>query len=215
MYRLRSMRSSPREWPKTPTTVPRPPRAGRGGTRRGGRFRGQHHRGVAAHHGPRIRLSSKTARLLAVAVAVTVLAAVAVIIGVRLGIRWRGQLPAPIAPAYSSQTPLPFTGVNLPTGVAVDTAGNVYVADLGNDRVARLEAGASAATPLPFPGLKNPQGVAVDTAGNVYVTDTSNNRVMRLAAGASAPTPLPFPGLKNPSGCGGRHCGQRIRRRPG
>ncbi len=155
--------------------------------------------GVAARHGRRIRLSPKIAGLLA-AVAVTVVAAVAVIIGFQLQSGGGGNSPAPIAPAYSSQTPLPFTGVDLPTGVAVDTAGNVYVADIGNDRVVRLAAGASTPTPLSLTGLKNPQGVAVDTAGNVYVTDTSNNRVMRLAAGASTPTPLPFTGLKNPRG---------------
>ncbi|MEU4343182.1 serine/threonine-protein kinase PknD [Nocardia sp. NPDC023852] len=155
-------------------------------------------RGVPARHGRRIRLAPKTAWLLAAAVAATVVAAVAVVIGVQR--ESGGDSPTPIAPAHPSQTPLSFTGVSLPTDVAVDTAGNVYVTDMGNDRVVRLAVGASAPTPLPFTGLNNPQGVAVDTAGNVYVTDTSNDRVMRLAAGASTPTPLPFTGLKNPHG---------------
>ncbi|WP_406272710.1 serine/threonine-protein kinase PknD [Nocardia sp. NBC_00881] len=155
-------------------------------------------RGVAARHGRRIRLAPKTAGLLAAAVAATVVAAVAVVIGVQR--ESGGNSPTPIAPAYPSQTPLSFTGVSLPTDVAVDTAGNVYVTDMGNDRVVRLAAGASTSTSLPFTGLNNPQGVAVDTAGNVYVTDTSNDRVVRLAAGASTPTPLPFTGLKNPHG---------------
>ncbi|WP_330232215.1 serine/threonine-protein kinase PknD [Nocardia sp. NBC_00508] len=155
---------------------------------------------VAARHGRRIRLSPKTAGLLAAAVAVTVVAAVAVVIGVQRESGDGGDSPTPIAPGYSAQTPLPFTGVSLPTDVAVDTAGNVYVTDMGNDRVVKLAAGASTPTPLPFIGLNNPQGVAVDTAGNVYVTDTSNDRVVKLAAGASTPTPLPFTGLKNPHG---------------
>ncbi|MGY4101554.1 serine/threonine-protein kinase PknD [Nocardia sp. R16R-3T] len=156
--------------------------------------------GVSARRGRRIRLSSKTAGLLAAAVTVAVVAAVAVIIGVQRESGGGGNSPTSIAPAYSPQTPLPFTGVSLPTGVGVDTAGTVYVTDMGNDRVVKLAAGASDPTPLPFTGLKNPQGVAVDTAGTIYVTDTSNNRVMRLAAGASMPTPLPFTGLKNPQG---------------
>ncbi|MFE3224940.1 serine/threonine-protein kinase PknD [Nocardia sp. NPDC059228] len=155
---------------------------------------------VAARHGRRIRLSPKTAGLLAAAVAVAVAAALAVIISVQRGSGGGGNSPAPIAPAYSSQTPLPFTGVSLPTDVAVDAAGNVYVTDMGNDRVVKLAADASTPSPLPFTGLKNPQGVAVDPAGNIYVTDTSNNRVLRLAAGASAPTTLPFTGLKDPRG---------------
>ncbi|UAK31072.1 protein kinase [Nocardia asteroides] len=157
--------------------------------------------GVAARDERRIRLSRKTAMLLAAAVAVTVLTAVAVIVGVqRESAGGDSPTPTAFAPAYSSPTPLPFTGVTLPTGVAVDNAGNVYVTDMGNDRVAKLAAGASEPTPLPFTGLRNPQDVAVDDAGNVYVTDTSNNRVVKLAAGASEPTSLPFTGLKNPQG---------------
>ncbi|WP_327114147.1 serine/threonine-protein kinase PknD [Nocardia sp. NBC_01730] len=157
-------------------------------------------RGVAVRHGRRIRMSPKTAGLLAAAVAVMVAAAVAVVIGVQRESDGGGNSPTAIAPGYSSQTPLPFTSVSLPTDVAVDTAGNVYVTDMGNDRVVRLAAGASTPTPLPFTGLNNPQGVAVDTAGNIYVTDTSNDRVMKLAAGASTATPLPFTGLKDPQG---------------
>ncbi|MFI7669132.1 serine/threonine-protein kinase PknD [Nocardia sp. NPDC049526] len=157
--------------------------------------------GVAARHRRRIRLSPKTAGLLAAAaVVVAVVAAVAVVIGVRPESGGGGNSPTTIASAYSSQISLPFTGVSLPTGVSVDTAGNVYVTDMGNDRVVKLAAGASTPTPLPFTGLKNPQGVAVDTAGNIFVTDTSNDRVVMLAAGASTPTPLPFTGLKSPEG---------------
>ncbi|WP_040795224.1 serine/threonine-protein kinase PknD [Nocardia higoensis] len=155
---------------------------------------------AAARKRRRIRLSAKTAGLLAAAVAAVMAAAAAVVIGVQRESGGGGDSPLPIASGYSSQTPLPFTGVSLPTDVAVDLAGNVYVTDMGDDRVMKLAAGASEATPLPFSGLNNPQGVAVDTAGNVYVTDTSNDRVMKLAAGASAPTPLPFTGLKDPQG---------------
>jgi serine/threonine protein kinase, bacterial len=36
---------------------------------------------------------------------------------------------------------LPFTGLNGPIGVAVDGAGNLYVADSGNNRVLKLAAG--------------------------------------------------------------------------
>ncbi|WP_245549252.1 serine/threonine-protein kinase, partial [Nocardia exalbida] len=140
--------------------------------------------GVAARHGWRIGLSPKTAMLLAAVVAVAVVAVVAVVAGVQRGSRGGGNSPSSVDAA---QTPLPFTGVSLPTDVAVDAAGSIYVTDMGNDRVLRLAAGASAPTPLPFTGLNNPQGVAVDTAGNIYVADTSNDRVLRLAAGASTP----------------------------
>ena len=65
--------------------------------------------------------------------------------------------------------------------MAVDAAGDVYLADSGNARVLRLPAGATVAIPLPFSGLKAPQGVAVDTEGNVYVTDVGSTSVVKLA----------------------------------
>jgi DNA-binding beta-propeller fold protein YncE len=61
----------------------------------------------------------------------------------------------------------------------VDAAGNVYVADTGNNRVVALAVGSSAPSVLAFAGLDVPAGVAVDAAGNVYVADTGNNRVVK------------------------------------
>ncbi len=153
--------------------------------------------GGGARPGRRIRLSRKAAGLLAAAITVTVLAAVAIIIGIQLRSGGGGNSSTAVTPAYSAETRLPFA-VKVPTGVAVDAAGNVYVADMGDDRVLRLAAGAAAAAPLPFAGLKNPRDVAVDAAGNVYVADGSNDRVLRLAAGAPAAAPLPFAGLNDP-----------------
>jgi DNA-binding beta-propeller fold protein YncE len=77
---------------------------------------------------------------------------------------------------------LPFTGLNYPVSVAVDSAGNVYVSDSPNNRVVKLAAGSSTQTVLPFTGLVQPTAVAVDTAGNLYVID-SHSRVLKLAAG--------------------------------
>jgi serine/threonine-protein kinase len=67
--------------------------------------------------------------------------------------------------------------------VAVDTAGNLYVADDGNNVVVKLAAGSSAQNTMPFVGLRGPSGVAVDSAGNLYVADYQNNRVVKLPAG--------------------------------
>ena len=106
-----------------------------------------------------------------------------------------------LAAGAGAPTELPFTGLaSPPGGVAVDTAGAVYVADSVNNRVLKLAAGAGAPTELPFTGLRNPYGVAVDNTGNIYVTDSGNHRVLKLAAGAGAPTELPFTGLRNPYG---------------
>ena len=60
----------------------------------------------------------------------------------------------------SRQTAMPFTGLNQPCAVAVDTAGDLYVIDSGNNRVLKLASGSSTETVLPFAGLRNPGDVA-------------------------------------------------------
>jgi hypothetical protein len=84
-----------------------------------------------------------------------------------------------------------------PRGVAVDSAGNVYIADGDNHRVRKVTkadgkistfAGTGAAT---FGGdgglataaqLNLPMGVAVDSADTLYISDYYNNRVRKVAA---------------------------------
>jgi serine/threonine-protein kinase len=108
---------------------------------------------------------------------------------------------APPSP-YGPQVVLPFTDLQYPDGLAVDTTGSVYVSGAvtttETGHVLKLAAGTTTPTELPFAGLKDPSGVAVDTAGSVYVADTGNSRVLRLPAGANTPTPLPFTGLHYP-----------------
>jgi len=79
-----------------------------------------------------------------------------------------------------------------PTGVAVDAAGTVYVADSGNHRIRKVTSAGvvtllsgsssgltdSAGTTARF---NSPQGVAVTAAGEVYVADTGNSAIRRVA----------------------------------
>ncbi len=101
---------------------------------------------------------------------------------------------------YAAQVVLAFSGLNLPLGVAVDTAGSLYVTDSGNHRMLKLAAGASTQSVLPFSDLDYPGGVAVDSAGNLYVTDKGNGRMLKLATGASTQSVLPFSDLLGPEG---------------
>ncbi len=139
-----------------------------------------------------------TLALIAGAIAIATVIAVAVGIPALVKHRPSESSPTPSGRSYAAQVVLPFTGLNNPMGVAVDTAGAVYVIDA--DRVVKLAAGSSTQDVLPFIGLNNPTGVAVDSAGNVYVTDINNNRVLKLAARSSAQQVLPFAGLNWPQG---------------
>ena len=71
--------------------------------------------------------------------------------------------------------------LNAPQGLAVDTAGTLYIADTGNNRVRKVSGGTISTVAS---DLSLPMGVAVDTAGNVYVASFGSNRVSKVTNGA-------------------------------
>jgi sugar lactone lactonase YvrE len=96
---------------------------------------------------------------------------------------------------------------NTPSALALDGAGNLYVADTGNNRIRRVtpDGGVTTLAGDGTAGLREgaaaqaqfdaPVGVAVDRDGNVYVADTYNDRIrqitkegqVRTIAGAGSP----------------------------
>ena len=74
---------------------------------------------------------------------------------------------------------------SLPSGVAVDTSGNVFVADSSNNRIQKFTStgvfiakwGSFGTGPGQF---ISPEGVAVDASESVFVADTSNSRVQKF-----------------------------------
>jgi hypothetical protein len=95
---------------------------------------------------------------------------------------------------------------NQPMGVAVDSRGNVYVADAYNHKIRKITS-AGVVTTLAGnwqdfadgtgadASFNNPRDVAVDNRGNVYVADNGNHRIRKI-------TPL---GLVTTLGAGSRH----------
>ena len=72
-----------------------------------------------------------------------------------------------------------------PSGIAVDSAGNIYVADTRNDRIQKFDRNGKFIAVLGSSGtgegkLANPGDVAVDADGNVYVVDTVRRHHMLL-----------------------------------
>ena len=70
-------------------------------------------------------------------------------------------------------------------GVAVDSAGNVYVTDLGNHRVEKFTSSGSFITSWGGNGTGNgqfsgPDGIAIDLTDKVYVADTGNHRIQKF-----------------------------------
>lgn len=89
--------------------------------------------------------------------------------------------------------------LNSPTGLALDEAGNLYIADTGNHRIRRVDSNTGIIVTMAGAGgpaggfagdggpaadamLNLPRGLAKDSRGNLYLSDSGNSRVRKIDA---------------------------------
>lgn len=90
--------------------------------------------------------------------------------------------------------PATAAALNNPVGIALDTAGNIYIADDHNNAVRKVDAAGIMTTfagnhtagysgdggPASAAAINDPIGVGVDKSGNVYIADAGNNSVRKV-----------------------------------
>ena len=109
--------------------------------------------------------------------------------------------------------PALLAGINHPNGIAVDGAGNLYIADTLNQRIRMVSAATGIITTIAGTGtggysgdgglatsakIYNPAGLAVDSSGNVYFGETANNVIRKVTAATGIISTIA--GTVNPGG---------------
>jgi DNA-binding beta-propeller fold protein YncE len=92
-----------------------------------------------------------------------------------------------------------------PTGIALDSNGNVFVADTSNGRIETFSPSGAFLSTIGSQGsghgqLGGPNGIAIDRTGNIYVAEAGNHRVQKLATDGAfaAEWKGPEPGFYGP-----------------
>jgi uncharacterized delta-60 repeat protein len=97
--------------------------------------------------------------------------------------------------------PGPSALFNGPQGIAVDGAGNVYVADTGNQTMRQITAAGIVSTLAGLPGNAGnvdgtgsaarflaPQSIGIDGSNNIYIADSGNNTIRKMTLGGVVTT---------------------------
>ncbi|MBD1822860.1 NHL repeat-containing protein [Cyanobacteria bacterium FACHB-DQ100] len=108
-------------------------------------------------------------------------------------------LQTAMALSYNSTgTPFTNTGLGLPTGIAVDSSGNVFVSNFDTATISKYTSnGTPSAT---FGSGASFAGIAISNDGSVLVTDTTNNKVLKYSSDGTTSAVFTSLDLANPFG---------------
>jgi len=121
--------------------------------------------------------------------------------------------------------PATSASLSAPTGITVDPAGNLYIADYANSRIRRVDASSGIIStvagngfsgfggdggPATSASLNFAAGVALDAAGNLYIADTSNHRIRRVDASSGIISTVAGNGFSGFGGDGGPATGALL-----
>ena len=101
------------------------------------------------------------------------------------------------------------SGINQPNGVAVDAAGNIYIADTGNQAIKEMPAAGGFVTSIASGIYPGPTAVAADPSGNVFFSVQGSNAVEMIPAGGGGPVIIGS-GFNLPYGVASRRIGERA-----
>ena len=108
--------------------------------------------------------------------------------------------------------------LNSPTGLAIDSKGNLFISDSGNERVRKIDLETGIISTIAGNGktgvaaegivaakaeLSNPLGLAIDKYDNLYIVDRGNNRIRKIDHKSGLITTVVGTGKSGFSGDGG------------
>jgi sugar lactone lactonase YvrE len=115
--------------------------------------------------------------------------------------------------------------LNTPASVAVDVAGNLFIADFGNNRIRKVDHSTGVITTVAGNGsqgyggdngpavnaaLNQPADMVVDDSGNLFIADAGNNRVREVSKATGVITTIAGTGTAGFSGDGGPATAARL-----
>ena len=101
--------------------------------------------------------------------------------------------------------------LNGPNDVAVDAAGNVYLADFSNNRIREVDHLTGLISTVAGDGLlQSPTGIGLDAAGNIYIADRNNNVIREVDAITGAITTIAGTSVAGYSGDSGLATAARL-----